>query len=168
MVLVAAVAGLATWFGSKRGGNDDDAKAPGDDPIVRAMFKAVNTGDLDDLKDLVDKDCRIAINSQELTRKDGSLDRGFALWADAINDTRDTFPGFSWELYDELSGKDDDKHKLAIRFVSKVTVDGKDYEFEVAAFGIVEDKKLTEWHQVADQATYDRWREQTGEGAVDG
>ena len=114
---------------------------PSDDPLVRAIFKAVNTGDLDDLKDLVDKACRIAINSQELTHNDGSLDRGFPLWADAVNDTRDAFPGISWELYDE---------------------------FEVAGFGIVEDKKLTEWHQVADQATYDRWRERTGEDAVGG
>jgi len=167
MVMIAAAAGAAVkWFGSKRGGGDDDAKGPGDNPIVRAMFKAINTGDLDDFKDLVADDCRIAINSEEVARNDGSLDRGFDLWADAINDTRKAFPGIEWELYDELSAKDDDKHKIAIRFVSKVTVDGEKHEFEVAGFGIVEDDKLTEWHQVADQQTYDRRRQQTGEDAV--
>jgi hypothetical protein len=41
MVMIAAA---AKWFGSKRG--DDDEDVQGDDPIVRAMFKAVNLGDL--------------------------------------------------------------------------------------------------------------------------
>jgi len=163
MVLVAAaVGGVAKWFGSKRGdGDDDDSGGQGDDPIVKAMFKAFNTGDLDDFKDLVDPDCRIAINSIEVTR--GKKDRGFDLWSEAVNDLRDAFPDVHWELYDELSGKDDDTHKIAVRFVSTVTVDGEKHQFEVAGFGVVVDKKLKEWHQVADQETYDRRRQQTGE-----
>lgn len=166
VMIAAAVGGLVKWFGSRRSEGDDDAAGPGDDPIVRAMFKAINHGDLDDLEACVDPNCRIGINSLEISRNDGELDRGFDLWADAIDDTRAAFPDVHWELYDELSGKDDDKRKIAVRFVSTLTVDGEQYQLEVAGFGIVEDGKLTEWHQVADQETYDRRRQQTGEAEL--
>ena len=165
MVMVAAAAGLAKWFGSKRKGGDDVGDAPGDTPIVRAMFKAINEGDVDGFEQYVDEDCRIAINSIEIARND-DVDHGFELWADAINDARDAFPGVEWELYDELYGTDDGKDKIAIRFVSTLSVDGEEHHFEVAGFGIVEDHKLKEWHQVADQETYDRRRMQTGEEAL--
>jgi len=141
----------------------------GDDPIVRAMFKAVNLGKPDDLHGLVDDSCKIYINSEELTRNDGALDQGPDLWDDAVGDIRQAFPDVHWELYDELAGKDEGKHKIAIRFVSNTHVDGDDDdadEFEVACFGIVENKKLTEWHQVADMDAYNRRRAQTGEGAA--
>lgn len=160
VMVVAAFGGIAKWFGSKRGGGDDDADGQGDDPIVKAIFKAFNTGDLDSLRDHIDKDCRVAINSIEVARDDS--DHGFDLWSKGVNQVRDTFPDVHWELYDELSGKDDDKHKIAVRLVSTVTDDGQEQQFELAAFGVVDDKKLTEWHQVADQATYDWRREQTG------
>jgi ketosteroid isomerase-like protein len=165
VMIAAAVGGAVKWFGSRRGDDHDKQAGQGDDPIVRAMFKAVNDGDLDGFKEYVDSDCRLAINSLEVTRNT-NVDRGFDLWADAINDARAAFPDIHWELYDELSGKDDDRHKLAVRFVSTVTVDGEKHEFEVAGFGRVEDGKLTEWHEVADQQTYNRRREQTGEEAL--
>ena len=171
MVMIAAGVGAAVkWFGSKRGDDDDgadgsDGDAQGDDPIVRAMFKAVNEGDLDGLKEHIGDDCRIAVNSTDVAREE-DLTNGWDLWADALNDLRDAFPGAHWELYDELTGKDEGKHKIAIRFVSTITVDGQQHDMEVGGFGIVEDEKLTEWHQVADMETYNLRRQQTGEDAL--
>jgi len=165
MVMVAAAAAAAKWFGSRRSDDDDDADGQGDDPIVKALFKAVNKGELGDLEDLVHADCAITLNSIKLERN-GELESGPKLFADAIHDMRDAYPDVRWELYDELTGKDDDKHKIAIRFVSTITDGGKQQEMEVACFGIVEHKKLTEWHQVADMDTYNTRRQQTGEDAV--
>lgn len=145
----------------------EQAQGPGDSPIVRAMFRAVDEGDPDGLRDHVDEHCRIAINSPEVTRE-GGLDRGFGLWADAINDMRNAYPGISWELHDELSGKDDDKDKIAIRLVSKVDVDGELQEFEVGGFGIVKDDKIVEWHKTADLEAYNRRRQASGEDPVGG
>jgi hypothetical protein len=79
---------------------------------------------------------------------------------------RKASPDVRWELYDELTGKDEGKHKIAIRFVSTATIDGDKDELEVACWGVVEDDKLTEWHQTADQQSYDRRRELTGEAAL--
>ena len=164
MVMIAAGIGAAVkWFGSRRGDADDDVQ--GDDPIVRAMLKAVNEGDLDGFKEHIADDCRIAINSIDVAREE-NLKNGWDLWADGINDARSAFPDVHWELYDELTGKDEGKHKIAIRFVSTVTVDGEAHDFEVGGFGVVEDKKLTEWHQVGDLETYNKRRQQTGEGAL--
>ena len=164
MVMIAAGIGAAVkWFGSKRGDADDDVQ--GDDPIVRAMLKAVNEGDLDGFKEHIADDCRIAINSIDVAREE-NLTNGWDLWADGINDIRTAFPDVHWELYDELTGKDEGKHKIAIRFVSTVTVDGETHDFEVGGFGVVEDEKLTEWHQVADMETYNLRRQQTGEDAL--
>jgi hypothetical protein len=167
MVMIAAGVGAAVkWFGSRRRGDGDDSDdAQGDDPIVRAMFKAVNEGDLDGFKKYIGDDCRIAINSIDAAREE-DLTNGWDLWADGINDLRDAFPGANWELYDELTGKDEGKHKIAIRFVSTIKVDGEEHDMEVAGFGVVEDKRLTEWHQVADMETYNQRRTQTGEDAL--
>lgn len=165
MVMVAAaIGGLAKWFGSKR--EDEDAQEPGDNPIVRALFRAVNEGDLDGLRSHIDDDCRIAVNSIEITRE-GGLDKGFGLWADGISDIRGAYPDVTWELFDELSGNDDGKHKLAIRLVSKITVGGELQEFEIGGFGIVNDDKLVEWHQTADLETYNERRQMSGEDSVD-
>lgn len=165
MVMIAAAIGLvAKKFGEKREDADDDVQ--GDDPIVRALFKAINLGVADDLEELVDDACTVTMNSYEVTRNDGALDHGPALWKDAIDDIRRTYPDLHWELYDELGGKDEGKQKIAIRYVSSATVDGQKDEWEVSGFGIVEDGKLTEWHQVADLETYNTRRAQMGEDAV--
>lgn len=166
MVIIAAVAGAVKWYGSRRKG-DEGATEPGDDPIVKALFKAANKGELDDILDLVDDDCRISVNSYELTRN-GTLDRGPKLFADALADMRSASPDVHWELYDELSGKDEGEHKIAIRLVSTSTIDGVKDELEVACWGVVKDDKLTEWHQTANQESYDQRRERTGEDAVGG
>jgi hypothetical protein len=167
MVLIAAAIGLAAKkFGSKR--DDDDEDVQGDDPIVRALFKAVNLGQVDDFMGLVNDDCTITMNSYEVTRNDGTLERGPALWKDAISDMRQTYPDIHWELYDELTGKDEGKQKIAVRFVSKVTAGGQVDEWEVSGFGIVEDDKLSEWHQVADLETYNRRRAAMGEDTLSG
>jgi len=54
-------------------------------------------GDVDDFLDLVDDDCRISVNSQELIRN-GSLDRGPKLFADVLDDMRTASPDVHWEL----------------------------------------------------------------------
>lgn len=79
---------------------------------------------------------------------------------------RANYPDIRWELYDELSGKDDDKEKIAVRLVSRVTVDGELQEFEVGGFDTVEDDKLVEWHQTADLETHNQRRRMSGEEAV--
>jgi len=165
MVMVAAAGAAVKWFGSRRKG-DEGATGQGDTKIVKALFKAANHGDFDDFLALVDDDCRVSINSEELTRNDGKLDRGPKLFEDALDDMRTASPDVRWDLYDELSGKDDGDHKIAIRFVSSSTVDGAKDELEVACWGVVKNDKLTEWHQTADQAAYDRRRERSGEGTV--
>jgi hypothetical protein len=166
MVMVAAaIGGLAKWFGSRRS-DDGDPLEQGDNPIVRALFRAVNEGDLDGLRDRIDDNCRIAVNSIEVTRE-GDLDKGFDLWADGINDMRSTYPDVEWELFDELSGEDDGKQKISIRLVSRITVDGELQEFEIGGFGIVSDAKLTEWHQTADLETYNQRRQMSGEDSLD-
>jgi hypothetical protein len=166
MVLVMAAGAAVKWFGSKRDDAGDDVQ--GDAPIVRAMLKAVNEGEIDELKKLIDDDCTIYINSEQVARNEEDLDRGPDLWDDALSDLRAADPNVRWELYDELAAKDEGEHKIAIRLVSTITIDGEKDEFEVACFGIVKDKKLTEWHQVADMETYNRRRAYTGEGEVGG
>lgn len=164
MVMIAAAVGAAVkWFGSKRDDADDDVQ--GDDPIVRAMFKAVNEGDIDGLREYIADSCRFTVNSIDIARE-GNLTSGFDLLADGIKDTHEALPDLRWELYDELTGEDEGKHKIAIRLVSSTTIDGTLEDFEVACFGIVEDEKLVEWHQVADLDTYNERRSETGEGAL--
>jgi hypothetical protein len=163
--MIAAAIGLATrWFGAKR--SDSDGDVQGDDPIVRALFKAVNDGEIDDLLELVSDDCRVTLNSRDVSRNDAVVDRGPAIFSDAIGDMRKAFPDVHWELYDELGGKDDGKEKLAVRLVSTLTIDARQEQLEVAAVGIVEDEKLVEWHQVADYESYNRRRMETGESAI--
>lgn len=168
MVIILTAVGLAAkWYGSRRKDADEDVQ--GDDPIVRAMFKAFNDGDLDDLLTHIDADCRVTLNSWDLARSgmgDDRLERGPELWIDAIEDTRRAFPDVRWELYDELVAKDEGEQKIAIRFVSTVMLDGEEHQIEFAAFGVVKDKKVTQWHQVADMESYNLRRDRTGERAV--
>ena len=164
MVMVAAVGAAVKWFGNRRSDADDEVQ--GDDPIVRAMFKAVNEGSIDDFTKLVDDHCTIWVNSEQLARNGNTLIEGPELWDDAFRDLRTAYPDVRWELYDELTGKDEGKQKIAIRYVSTVTVDGDTDEYEVACVGIVENKKLIEWHQVTDLESYNRRRAETGEGTV--
>ena len=139
MVLIAAAIGLAAKkFGSKR--DDSDKDVQGDNPIVRALFKAVNLGETDDLMDLVSDDCTFTMNSYQVTRIAGALDRGPKLLADAITDSRRSLLDVHWELYDELGGKDEGEQKIAIRFVSSATIDGQKEDWEVSAFGIVKEQ----------------------------
>ena len=127
MVMIGlAVGAVAKWFGSRRGDADDEVQ--GDDPIVRAMFKAVNLGEYDDFLDLVHDDCRIYVNSYEIARNDNNLDHGPELWADAFTDLRDV-EKMHWELYDELTGKDEGKQKISVRIVSTWTIDGIEEDY---------------------------------------
>ena len=103
MVMVAAVGAAVKWFGNRRSDADDEVQ--GDDPIVRAMFKAVNEGSIDDFTKLVDDHCTIWVNSEQLARNGNTLIEGPELWDDAFRDLRTAYPDVRWELYDELTGK---------------------------------------------------------------
>lgn len=155
MITIAAGAVAKKFFGTGR--KDSDQEVQGDHPIVRAMFQAINTGDDDALRDCLDPELRVYINDYPVT--DHVRDHGPMLLLEAMNDLRLNLPDIRWELYDELSGKDDGAEKIAIRFASKSTLGGAETDFSVAGFGVVQDGSLIEWRQVADLETFEAHRE---------
>ena len=157
LISVAVGAVAAKFFGKKR--SDSDEEAQGDHPIVRAIFLAVNTGEDGDLRDLLHPELRLYMNDYPVP--DPVRDHGPMLILEEINDLRLNLPDIHWELYDELSGKDQGDEKIAIRFSSKCTMDGAEIDFSVAGFGVVQDGKLIEWRQVADLETYEAHRAAT-------
>ena len=106
MVLISiAVGAIATkFFGSRHRDADDDAQ--GDHPVVRALFEAMNTGEFDGLRDLVDEDFHNYANGSPLTI--GTVDRGPDLVVGTLGAIRKALPDMRWELFDEVSEK---KHK---------------------------------------------------------
>ena len=154
LISVAVGAIAAKFFGKERDDADEDAQ--GDHPIVRAMFLAVNTGEDGDLRELLHPEFRIYMNDYPVP--DPVRDHGPMLMLEAIHDLRLNLPDIHWELYDELSGKDQGDEKISIRFSSKCTMDGAEVDFSVAGFGVVEDDKLIEWRQVGDLETYEAHR----------
>ena len=155
MISIAVGAVAAKFFGKKRTDADEDVQ--GDHPIVRAMFRAINTGEDNDLRELLHPDLRLYVNDYPVV--DHVRDHGPMLVLEAFNDLRLNLPDIRWELYDELSGKDEGEQKIAIRFSSQSTLDGVEVDFSIAAFGIVRDEQLIEWRQVADLETFESHRE---------
>ena len=157
LISVAVGAIAARFFGKKRDDADEDAQ--GDHPIVRAMFLAVNTGEDGDLRDLLHPELRLYMNDYPVP--DPVRDHGPMLMLEEINDLRLNLPDIHWELYDELSGKDQGDDKIAFRFCSTCMMDGEQVEFSVAAFGVVQDDKLIELRQVGDLEMYEAHRAAT-------
>ena len=151
MISIAVGAIAKKFFGKKR--DDAEGDVQGDNAIVRAMFRAVNTGDDADLRERLHPELRVYVNDYPVT--DAVRDHGPLLLVEAVSELRANLPDIRWELYDELAGKDEGKQKLAVRFSSMSTIDGDEVDFSVAGFGVVEDDKLIEWRQVADLATYE-------------
>jgi ketosteroid isomerase-like protein len=164
MVLIATAVGAAfKFFGSGRDDQDDDAQ--GDHPIVRALFGAINTGDFTGVDDVISEECEVYANGYRL--ESASADRGPDLMIETMKAFREELDDCNWKLYDELSGKDDGIEKIAIRFVSSATIDGKHHEVEVAVFARVEDDKLTEWREVLDMTLSNQRREAAGLPAIE-
>lgn len=164
MVLIATAIGAAfKYFGDDRDDASDDAQ--GDHPIVRALFRAVNTGDFTGVDDLVDEDCEAYANGYRLNSD--SADRGPDLMVETMKTFRDELDDYAWKLYDEVSGKDDGIEKLAIRFVSSATIDGEHHEVEVAVFARIEDDKITEWREVLDMTLSNQRRQAAGLATIE-
>jgi ketosteroid isomerase-like protein len=163
MVLIATAVGAAfKFFGSDRDDADDDVQ--GDHPTVRALFRAVNTGDFTELEDVIHEDCEAYANGYRL--KSDSADCGPELMIATLKTIREELDDYAWELYDELSGKDDGIEKLAIRFVSSATIGGEHHEVEVAGFATIDDK-LAEWREVLDMTLSNERREAAGLPTID-
>lgn len=160
MVLISMAIGFVAtrFFGKDR--DDADQDVQGDLPFVRAAFAAMNEGEFDALRELIDDGCRVYANGHRLQR--GSFDLGPEVIVGTIQAFRDELPDLRWELYDELAGKDDGVAKVAFRFVSSATVDGKVHQVEVAMFIILEDGKAIEWREVLDMTLANERRTAAG------
>ena len=160
MVLISIGVGAIAkrFFGKNR--NDKDEDVQGDHPIARALFRAMNSDEFDDLEAVIDDDCEVYANGFRLSR--GSVDHGPELITGSMRAFREELPDVRWKLYDELAGKDNKTDKLALRFVSRATIDGDDHQVEVAAFAILEDDKVTEWREVLDMTLSNERRAASG------
>ena len=154
-------AGLLIYkaFGHKSDDADEDAQ--GEHPVTRFMFKAMNSGDFEGVEDIAADDLRAFADGYPLLMEEA--EKGPALLEALFTNYREALSDVRWELYDEALQKQPDKSELlALRFVSVQTVDGKPHEIEIAAFGRIEDKKLTEWRMVVDLTVFNELRVAAG------
>ena len=154
-------AGLLIYkaFGHKSDDADEDAQ--GEHPVTRFMFKAMNSGEFEGVDDIAADDLRLFADGYPLLMEEA--EQGPALLEALFTNYRGALSDVRWELYDEAFQKQPDKSELlALRFVSVQTVDDQPREIEIAAFGRVEDKKLTEWRMVVDLTVFNELRVAAG------
>ena len=154
-------AGLLIYkaFGHKNEDADEDAQ--GEHPVTRFMFKAMNSGDFEGVEDIVADDLRAFADGYPLLMEEA--EQGPALLEALFTNYREALSDVRWELYDEAFQKQPDKSELlALRFVSVQSVDDQPHEIEIAAFGRIEDKKLTEWRMVVDLTIFNELRVAAG------
>ena len=142
------------FFGNKK---EDDEGAIGDHPMVRFLFDALVTGNIDATDEMVDSDFRGYANGDPVVEPaEGhgpeQVDENIEYW-------RTTTPDLSVDLYDELSEKGKDKTEtVAIRFVFTGTITSagveEPFETEAAAFLIITKGKLIEWRIVVDEGFF--------------
>ncbi len=142
------------FFGNKK---EDDEGAIGKHPIVRFLFAAMTTGNVDATEEMVDSEFRGYANGYPVF--DPSDGNGPEQFNKNIEYWRSTVPDLSVDLYDELTEKGKEKReKIAIRFVFTGTMttagDEEPFETEAAAFLTVTKDKLVEWRIVVDQAFF--------------
>lgn len=138
------------FFGSKK----DDPDALGDHPAVAYIFKALTTGEMDEVGDMVAADFHAYANGSEVV--DPAVGDGAAQFKQNIEFWRSTVPNLSVDLYDEVSQKDPDKtDSIAVRYVisGSLPAEGETIPFviEAAAFVKVVDHKIAEWRVVVDE-----------------
>ncbi len=149
------------FFGSKK----DDPDALGDHPAVAYIFKALTTGEMDDVGEMVAADFHAYANGYEVVDPDGG--DGAAQFRENIEYWRSTVPNLTVDLYDEVSQKEPDKtDSVAVRYVISGSLpteeDGLPFTAEVAAFVKVVDHKITEWRVVVDQTFLEEVRAAMG------
>ena len=149
------------FFGNKK----DDPDALGDHPAVAYIFKALTTGEMDEVEDMVAADFHAYANGYEVVDPGGG--DGPAQFRKNIEYWRSTVPNLSVDLYDEVSQKEPDKTDgIAVRYVVSGSFPVEDYELpfviEVAAFVKVVDHRITEWRVVVDQTFFEEVREAMG------
>ena len=142
------------FFGNKK---EDDEGAIGDHPMVRFLFDALVTGNIDATDEMVDSDFRGYANGYPVF--DPSEGHGPEQVDENIEYWRTTTPDLSVDLYDELSEKGKDKTEtVAIRFVFTGTITSagveEPFETEAAAFLIITKGKLIEWRIVVDEGFF--------------
>ena len=149
------------FFGNK----NDDPDALGDHPAVAYIFKALTTGEMDEVEEMVAADFHAYANGYEVVESDGG--NGAAQFRRNIEYWRATVPNLSVDLYDEVSQKEPDKtDSIAVRYVISGSLPMEDYELpftaEVATFIKVVDHKITEWRVVVDQTFLEEVRAAMG------
>jgi hypothetical protein len=149
------------FFGSKK----DDPDALGDHPAVAYIFKALTTGEMDDVEEMVAADFHAYANGYEVVDQDGG--DGAAQFKQNIEYWRSTVSNLSVDLYDELSQKDPDKtDSIAVRYVisGSFQAEGTAIPFviEAAAFVKVVDHKIAEWRVVVDETFFEEVRAAMG------
>lgn len=149
------------FFGHK----EDPEGALGDHPAVAYIFKALTTGEMDDVDDMVADDFHAYANGVEVV--DPASGDGAAAFKQNIESWRTTVPNLSVDLYDEVSQKDPHKtDSIAVRYVVAGTlpVEGTELPFviEAAAFVKVVDHEITEWRVVVDETFFEELRAAMG------
>jgi hypothetical protein len=149
------------FFGNKK----DDADALGDHPAVAYIFKALTTGETDDVDGMVADDFHAYANGYEILDPAGGS--GAELFTQNIGHWRSAVPNLSVDLYDEMSQKEADKTDgIAVRYVvsGSLPVESGELPFaiEAAAFVKVVDHKIAEWRVVVDQTFFEELREAMG------
>ena len=137
------------FFGKSK---DVDA-AFGDHPAVAFTFKALATGELGDVDEMIAEDFTAYANGYTTVDPEGGI--GPEAFAQNVEYWRSAVPDLAVTIYDEVSRKDPDKtDSIAVRFVFSGTLTGPDlehrFETEAAAFIKVVDHELTEWRVVVD------------------
>jgi hypothetical protein len=149
------------FFGKSK---DVDA-AFGDHPAVAFTFKALATGELEDVNEMVAEDFTGYANGYTTVDPEGG--NGPEAFVENTEYWRRAVPDLAVAIYDEVSRKDPDKtDSIAVRFVLSGTLTGQDldheFETEAAAFIKVVDHKLTEWRVVVDTAYLDELADAMG------
>lgn len=149
------------FFGNKK----DDRGALGDHPAVAYIFKALTTGEMHEVEDVVATDFHAYANGYEVVDPGGG--DGPAQFRKNIEYWRSTVPNLNVDLYDEVSQKAPDKtDDIAVRYVVSGSFPVEDYELpfavEVAAFVKVVDHRITEWRVVVDQTFFEEVRAAMG------
>jgi hypothetical protein len=157
--LVAVTA--TKFFGSKK----DEDSTFGDHPAVQFTFKALATGELEDVHKMVAVDFSAYANGYPVVDSYGG--NGPAQFAENIEYWRTVVPDLAVDIYDEVSQKDPDKtDAIAVRFVFTGTLTTPDvereFEVEGAAFIKVADHMISEWRVVVDTAFLDDLRSAMG------
>jgi ketosteroid isomerase-like protein len=149
------------FFGNK----NDDPDALGDHPAVAYIFKALTTGEMDEVEEMVAADFHAYANGYEVVHPAGA--DGAEQFRQNIEYWRSTVPNLSVDLYDEVSQKEPDKtDSIAVRYVISGSLPMEDDEMpftaEVATFIKVVDHKITEWRVVVDQTFLEEVRAAMG------